>query len=430
MRLDHLVRLISQPWAIESEVLENWCQVLDAKLAGYPIPPQLLALDETAAAGRSRSSGDDEPFQRDGNVAIVPVVGTLVKTNSLFSCDATYAQLCRAVAAAESAKGIDAIMLDGDTPGGTVAGAQETGDYLARVNQKKPLYGWVDDLAASAGYWLLSQTRQIGAHVAADIGSIGVIAVHYDRSGRDAQSGVKRTILAVGDLKAAGNDTGPLSAEERTYIMDRLNQTYGLFISAVTKGRPQMSADHIRSMQSRVYKSSQAKEMGLIDHVMGRDEYIANIKRQTRGAVTVAPVKGARAMNLETLRAEHPALLAQIEATARTGMIAQADHDSALLTARTEAVAATRSGILALHGSVFGEEANKKFTAVVESGVTADQAKALGVTADSGDASSRADILKALHAASPEGLRAAQVQTSTKAAIDTSAIYAARQPKA
>lgn len=423
-RLDHLVQLISQPWAIHSDVIEGWCRILDAKLAGHEIP------DDLAAAGSARSSAKDEPFQRDGNVAIVPIVGTLVKTNSFFSCDATYAQLRQAVSAAENAKGIDAIILDGDTPGGTVAGAQETGDFLAKVNQRKPVYGWVDDLAASAGYWLLSQAREIGAHPAADVGSIGVLAVHYDRSGRDAQAGLKRTVLAVGDYKAAGNDTGPLSADERDYLMQRLNQTYDLFMSAVNRGRPQLGIEKIRGMQSRVYKSAQARELGLIDMVMGKDEYIDHIKRQTKGAVTV-PYKGARAMSLtvETLRADHADLVVQIETAARAGMVAQADHEAALATARTESAAGARTGILALHGAVFGEDANKKFTSVVESGVTADQAKALGVTAESGDAASREKILAALHEVSPTGLKPGQVQSAAQGGIDTSAIYAARQPK-
>ena len=425
MRLDHLVRLISQPWAINPEILENWGQILDAKLAGQPIGEQFLA----ASDGR-RSLGDgEELFVRDGNVAIVPVVGTLVKNNTLFSCDTTYGGVRQAVTAAEKAKGIDAIILDADTPGGTVAGVQETGDFLAKVNQRKPLYGWVDDQASSGGYWLLSQARMIGAHAAADAGSIGILSMHYDRSGRDQNMGIKRTILAIGDMKAAGNDTGPLTAEERAYLMARLSSTYDLFIGAVNRGRPQLSSEKIREMQSRVYKAGQAKEIGLIDHVMGRDEYIDLVKRQTKGTVTFSR-QGAKAMNsVEDLRAAHPDLVGQIEASARQGMIAQAEHDTALATVRTEATTSARTNILALHGAVFGEETGKKFAAVVESGITADQAKALGVTSVTSDETARATILAGLHDVSARGVKPGQVETKTSATIDTSAIFAARQPQ-
>lgn len=423
MRLDHLVRLICQPWAIQPDVLESWCQILDAKLAGTAIPPELAA-----SGGRRSTAERDEPFTRDGNLAIVPVVGTMVKANTLFSCDATYGDLRQAVAAAERAKGIDAILLDADTPGGTVAGVHETGDFLARTAQRKPVYGWVDDLVASAGYWLMSQTRMIGAHPAADIGSIGVITVHYDRSGRDANYGVKRTVLAVGEYKAAGNDTGPLSAEAHSYIMERLNQTYDLFISAVTRGRPQLAADTVRATQSRVYKADQARNLGLIDRVMGRDEYIDLIKRQTRGAVAV-PVKGAKAMTLEDLRTQHPELVSRIEASAREGMITRADHESAVNAARAESSAATKTSVIALHAAVFGEDANKRFSAIVESGVTAEQATALGVTATTGEDADKSAILSALHAVAPAGLKPGQIAQPKTTTIDTAAIYSARQPR-
>ena len=401
MRLDHLVRLISQQWAIHPDVLENWCQILDAKLSGMEIPTELAAL------GGRNNPGNDEPFIREGNLAVVPVVGTLVKANTLFSCDATYNELRQAVTAAENAKGIDGILLDGDTPGGAVSGLQETGDFLARVNQRKPVFGWVDDLAASAGYWLLSQTRMIGAHVAADVGSIGILTVHYDRSGRDQQAGVKRTVLAVGDFKAAGNDTGPLSKESLGYIMERLNATYGLFRAAVTSGRKQLSDQAILDMQSRIYKATQAKELGLIDHVMGREEYLALIQRQLRGTVSVPISKGATAMTLEELREQNPDLVAQIEAAAREGMIAKADAD----TQCTEAVSAENERLIGLVSAAFGEESGTKFKAVAAKGLTAEDLQDLGITlaqVQEGDAESRAAILAGLSDAAPNGLNTAQ----------------------
>jgi signal peptide peptidase SppA len=368
MRLDHLVRLISQQWAIHPAVLENWCSILDAKLAGHAIPADL------AVSGPGSSGDNEEPFIRDGNVAIVPVVGTLVKANSLFSCDATYGEIRKSVASAEQAKGIDAVLMAGDTPGGTVAGTQETSDFLHQVNQRKPLYGWVDDLTASAGYWLMAQTRMIGAHAASDIGSIGVLTVHYDRSGRDKQLGVLRSVLAVGDFKAAGNDTAPLPAEARAYIMDRLEQTYSLFISAVTRGR-RISAEQVRDMHSRVYKSAQAKNLGLIDHVMGQDEYIELIRKQVKGTVSSTFAKGANFMDLATLKENHPDLVAQIEAAARQGMIALAEAE----TARTEAVAGERGRVLALVTAAVGEESGKRISAAAEKGLTAEDLAALGV---------------------------------------------------
>jgi signal peptide peptidase SppA len=422
MRLDHLVRLISQQWAIQPDVLENWCQILDAKLSGHSIPAEF-----TAAIGKERAGEQEEPFIRDGNIAIVPLVGTLVKANSWFSCDATYAAFKQDLLAAERAKGIDAIVIDGDTPGGTVAGVVETGDFLAQLNQRKPLFGWVDDLAASAGYWLMAQTRMIGAHAGADIGSIGVLTVAYDRSGRDKQSGVVRTVLAVGDFKASGNDTGPLTKEAEAYIMERLNQTYSLFKGAVNKGRPQLSLAAIHDMQSRVYKAEQAKGLNLIDHVMGRDEYLALVKRQLKGAVSVTvPSKGAKAMDMKTLKAEHPDLVTQIETEARAGMVLA----TVAATAQATAVSAESTRILSLVSATLGAETGDKISAIAGANLSAEQITSLGITVAPAASGEQAKMLAAITGAAPNGVAPAKVVVAPEAkgsSINTSGIYANRQ---
>jgi len=133
---------------------------------------------------------------------------------------------------------------------------------------------------------------------------------------------------------------------------------------------------------------------------------------------------------VETLRADHADLVALIEASARENMIACAEHESALATARTEASTSARTNILALHGAIFGDEANQKFTAAVESGITVDQAKTLGITAGTEESSaSHQAILEALAKVAPTGLKPGQVEHQKATGIDTSAIYASRQPR-
>jgi hypothetical protein len=155
-------------------------------------------------------------------------------------------------------------------------------------------------------------------------------------------------------------------------------------------------------------------------------------------------------MNIETLRAEHPDLVSQIETAARVGFVAAdsmpaengagpmcgtcsckdcAGGECATCTKNPHMAKADSADILALHSTVFGEEAGKKFAAIVESGVSADQAKALGITVGSGETTAQAAILAALTAAAPAGLKPGQVSLPAAATIDTSAIYSARQQK-
>ena len=125
------------------------------------------------------------------------------------------------------------------------------------------------------------------------------------------------------------------------------------------------------------------------------------------------PEEGAPPMiTLATLKKDHPDLVAQIEAAAREGMLARADHETALAAARSE----ERTAIVALHGAVFGEETGGKFAAIVETGVSAETAKALGVNlaapAVNGDEASRQKILEGLHNAAPAGLKPGETEAS------------------
>lgn len=134
-------------------------------------------------------------------------------------------------------------------------------------------------------------------------------------------------------------------------------------------------------------------------------------------------------MDAQTLRQEYPEVVAEIESAAREGMITNQAASEAQAAAVTAATAAERSRVLGLSAVVMGADATARLTTVVESGITAEQATALGVTAGTGDAASRAAILDAITNAAPAGLKPGQVEHKESAAIDTSSIYASRQPR-
>lgn len=118
-------------------------------------------------------------------------------------------------------------------------------------------------------------------------------------------------------------------------------------------------------------------------------------------------------MTLDELRDKHPDLVAQVEAQAREGMIAQAEAD----TARTEAVAAENTRIMDLVQAAIGEESAGKIRAAADKGLSAEDLQSLGVnlappTTGGGD---RQAILDALHNAAPTGLHAGNTQTGEAA---------------
>lgn len=59
---------------------------------------------------------------------------------------------------------VKAIFVRIESPGGTVSGAKDLADEIAKAKFSKPVVAFMDDLAASAAYWIFSQSTEIIAN--------------------------------------------------------------------------------------------------------------------------------------------------------------------------------------------------------------------------------------------------------------------------
>ena len=148
-----------------------------------------LARGDKLAARRGAA-----PAMRPGATAVIPIVGPLSRRPSLFSRllglgdSGTYQGISRALADALADRQVKGILLQIDSPGGTVGGLPELADEIARAGKIKPVTAIADGLAASAAYWLGSQATRFVATPSGELGSIGVFLLHVDASrGIDAE---------------------------------------------------------------------------------------------------------------------------------------------------------------------------------------------------------------------------------------------------
>ena len=210
-----------------------------------------------------------------GRVAVLPVHGMISQRASiwqdLFGGTATEG-LASAYSRAVNDDRISAIVLDVDSPGGTVAGVQEVADIISQGSQIKETAAIANSEAASAAYWIASQVgpgqKRFAAAPNADIGSIGVYRMHEDVSQAVAAEGVQVTFLAVPEYKVEANPYEPLSAEAINHHMDQVNATYENFVSAVSRGRG-VTAGVVKDQfgKGRTFDSERAVQLGLIDRV-------------------------------------------------------------------------------------------------------------------------------------------------------------------
>ena len=208
------------PWSIVPEYLSAF----ESKVNSQAFDKKLLAKFED-----QKPSTD---FALSGGVARIPIHGPVTKRSTFFSWlfgGVTLDRLSSTFKEALEDPDVEAIVLDIDSPGGTIGGVEAFSDLVFAARQKKPIVAFAGGMMASAAYWFGSAANYIIAEKTAEIGSIGVLMIHYDLSKRDEKLGMKRTFLTAGHYKALGNDAEPLSEEATEVFKSELDHLYGVF---------------------------------------------------------------------------------------------------------------------------------------------------------------------------------------------------------
>lgn len=212
----------------------------------------------------------------DSGVAEIALGGTLMKHESSMEASTSTVFARRALRQAGEDQRVKAIVLRIDSPGGTVSGTDDLGTDVARVNARKPVIAFAEDLMASAAYWVGCRARAIWANSpTALIGSIGTFMGLYDLSEAAAKEGVEALVFATGDLKATGFPGAKVTAEQRAYLQDLVDKNQVLFNATVQQGRG-MTAEQVAQVATgAVWKAGDAQALGLIDGIKTFDEVLA-----------------------------------------------------------------------------------------------------------------------------------------------------------
>lgn len=297
MKYIHVVNYVrSSLWAILPEKMDEILAVLAFRASGGTFT------DEEIRARVGDGSGGSAPSQA-GVTAIIPLRGTITHragSMSESSGGASAERFAKMTQAAAADPNIAAIVIDTDSPGGTVNGVPEAADAVFQARQQKPVIAMANGMMASAAYWISAQAHEIVAApgvVDASIGSIGVYTVHADLSAALEKEGIKPTIISAGKYKVAGNPWAPLDAEEQAVMQARVDTTYESFLSAVARGRGvEVSAVRNGYGEGRALSAVDAKRARMVDRIATMDATLARLASpQIRGRI----MAGARAEVLD-----------------------------------------------------------------------------------------------------------------------------------
>jgi len=294
----HVSRAISEtPWAILPETLGLILSIVSERAAGNRLTDDEIR--ERIGAKREQNASVTGP------VAVLPLQGPIFPRANLFTemSGATSVQAFQvSLREALSDDRVRAILIDVDSPGGTVDLVPELATEIREARGSKPIVAIANTIAASAAYWIGSAADELVVTPSGEVGSIGVYAAHDDISAWQEKTGVKTTLVSAGKFKTEANPYEPLSDEAREAIQSSVNEFYAMFVAAVAKSRG-VSRDTVRGDfgEGRMLSAKFALAAGMVDRIETFEQALARLSR-AHGAATTTDLPDEAFATEETLK--------------------------------------------------------------------------------------------------------------------------------
>ena len=167
---------------------------------------------------------------------------------------------------------IKALIVNIDSPGGTVVGGEALYLHLREVSSKKPVVAVISDLATSAGYMTAIAADKIFARQSSITGSIGVIIQTTDITVLLDKIGIKPEAIKSSPLKAQPSPLEPMSNKTRSATRLVVEDIFNMFIDMVSTRRNMNRQTVMKLADGRIYTGRQAVKNGLIDAIGGEKE--------------------------------------------------------------------------------------------------------------------------------------------------------------
>lgn len=282
-----LAEFLATPWALMPEhltafagLLARWSLGTNAMDDDDGVVTKRDAFDARRADAQSRIGA--------GSIAVLPLYGAVVQRANMATeyCGGTSVQkFTAAFRDAMADDSVSTILIDIDSPGGSVYGIAELGAEITAAKDRKTVVGVANSLAASAAYWIGSACSELYVTPGGEVGSIGVWQAHEDWSAALEQQGVKTTLISAGKYKTEGNPYEPLGEDAQAFLQSRVDDYYAAFTKAVAKGRGVPIAQVRDGMgQGRVLGAEAALANKMVDGIATFDEVARKLQRAARPA--------------------------------------------------------------------------------------------------------------------------------------------------
>ncbi len=301
-----VAEFLATPWALMPEKLNALAGVVMRWSAGVSAEVQIIDQIQTDRMSRE-SRRQSATAQSSGGIAVLPLYGVVTQRGNMVddvsgpgsTSTQQFSSALRQLLADDT---VGQILIDIDSPGGSVYGVAELADEIQSARSQKPIVAVANSLAASAAYWIGCSASEFYVTPGGEVGSIGVWQAHQDYSQALEESGVKTTLISAGKFKVEGNPYSPLDADAQSFMQSRVDEYYATFTKAVARGRGVPVAQVREGMgQGRVLGAEAALAQNMVDGVATFDDVLKKMRRDAKqqarpGASRLKQAKDALAL--------------------------------------------------------------------------------------------------------------------------------------
>ena len=227
--------------------------------------------------GRGDNDLHETTVQGDGDSKILwlPISGFISdapgrQAFGLVQQPSTLATVTRALDKAAQDDAIGAVVLRINSPGGTVAAADEIHARIQRYHATTgvPVIASFGGVAASGGYYVATAADTIIAQPTSITGSIGVIIPGVNAEGLLDKLGVQDASYVSAAHKDILSPLRAASPEERRIVQDVVDSLFARFVTVVKAGRANLDRSRLEEItDGRIVVADDAKRLGLIDAI-------------------------------------------------------------------------------------------------------------------------------------------------------------------
>jgi serine protease SohB len=162
-----------------------------------------------------------------------------------------------------------AVALVVNSPGGSAVQSALIASRIRRLSEERevPVVAFVEDLAASGGYWLATAADEIWVDESSLVGSIGVIYAGFGFHGLLDRYGVERRVHTAGRSKSFMDPFSPEKKADVARLKALQEPIHASFIGQVKARRGARLAEGQDLFTGDIWTGAQAVELGLADRV-------------------------------------------------------------------------------------------------------------------------------------------------------------------